>query len=166
MKLRHVFVLDDLAQAQRAVGYLQSRGVPESHIALIAGSDAVLERIPDDLKDDSATDFVPAAVRGALGGGGVGLLAGLAAMAFPPLGITVAGAAFITALGTAIGTWSSALVGASISNEVHRKFEDAIRAEQVLLVLDGDAPELPALEAGLQSLGARRIDYEVPAALT
>jgi hypothetical protein len=166
MKLRHVFVLDDLAQAQRAVGFLQSRGVPDTQLSLIAGSDAVLEQIPEELKDDSATDFVPAAVRGALGGGSVGLLAGLAAMAFPPLGITVAGAAFITALGAAVGTWSSALVGAAVSNEVHRKFEDAIRAEQVLLVLDAEALELPPLEAGLSELGARKVDYEVPAALT
>jgi hypothetical protein len=166
MKLRHVYVLSDLAQAQRAVGYLQSSGVSEECIALIAGSDAVLQRIPDDLKDDSATDFVPAALRGAIGGGGVGLLAGLAAVAIPPLGITVAGAAFIGLLGAAVGTWSSALMGAALPNEVHRKFEEHIRAEQVLLVLDADAERLPALEPGLEQLGATRIDYEVPAALT
>lgn len=165
MNLRHVFVLDDLDQAQRAVQVLTAGGVPDTRIALIAGSDAVLERIPEDLKDDSATDFVPAALRGAVGGGGIGLLAGLAAAAFPPLGITVAGAAFITLIGAAVGTWSSALMGAGISNEVHRKFEDAIRAEQVLLVLDADATELRMLEPRLLALGATRIDYEVPAAI-
>ena len=166
MKLRHVFVLADLEHARRAVGYLQSQRVPDSDIALIAGSDAVLEQIPDDLKDDSATDFVPAAMRGAIGGGGVGLLAGLAAAAFPPLGITVAGAAFIGLIGAAVGTWSSALMGAGISNEVHRKFEEHIRAEQVLLVLDAEAAELPPLEQGLVAIGARRVEYEAPAALT
>lgn len=166
MKLRHVFVLPDLAQARRAVGYLQSRGVSEEHISLIAGSDAVLERIPDELKDDSATDFVPAAVRGALGGGGIGLLAGLTAAVIPPLGVTVAGAALITVLGAAVGTWSAALMGAGISNEVHRKFEEHIQAEQVLLVLDAEGLDLARLEPGLLELGAARIDYEVPAAMT
>jgi hypothetical protein len=166
MKLRHVFVLPDLSQAQRAVGYLQSRGVSDTHISLIAGSDAVLEQIPEDLKDDSATDFVPAAMRGALGGGSIGLLAGLAAAAIPPLGVTVAGAAMITVLGAAVGTWSAALMGAGISNEVHRKFEEHIRAEQVLLVLDADGIDLAQLEPGLLALGAAKVDYEVPAALT
>lgn len=78
MKLRQVFVLDDLDHARRVVGFLQSRGVPDTQLSLIAGSDAVPEKIPDEPKDDSATDFVPAAMRGALGGG-VGLNALVAA---------------------------------------------------------------------------------------
>ena len=73
-----------------------------------------MDAVPDDLRE-AHTDMVPAALRGAAGGGAVGLVAGLIAVAVPPLGITLAGAGLMAAVGALVGSWSSALVGGSSS---------------------------------------------------
>ena len=57
-------------------------------------------------------------MRGIGVGGEIGLVAGIAAVAIPTIGITVAGAGLITLLGAAIGGWSSALADSSFPNAV------------------------------------------------
>lgn len=166
MKIRHAFHVPDVTVAAACVRALRARGVQDADISLIAGSRTLLEQLPESLKDDSPTDFVPAAMRGAVGGGGVGLLAGLVAAAIPPLGITVAGAAFMAIAGAAVGTWSSSLMGAAISSEVHRRFEERLGAGELLLVLDAEEDRLAMLEADLVRCGGRRVDYEAVTALT
>jgi hypothetical protein len=166
MKIRHAFHVSSPDVAGACVRELRALGVHDADISLIASSRMLLEQVPDSLKDDSATDFVPAAVRGAVGGGSVGLLGGLVAAAIPPLGISAAGAAFMALVGAAVGTWSSSLMGAALPSEVHRRFEESLGAGELLLVLDADEDRLPVLEAVLQRLGASRVQYEAASALT
>ena len=166
MKIRHVFLADNLDVAKRCVDAARREGLADSDISLIAQPDTELERIPDNLKDDAATDFAPAAVRGALGGGTIGLLAGLIGAAIPPLGITLVGAAFLGVAGAAVGTWSSALMGSAIPNEVHRKFENHIQAGEALVVIDAEQQRMPAIEAALERCGAHRVEFEAPTALS
>lgn len=166
MKIRHAFHVAGVAEAAGCVRELRRLGVDDGEISLIAGSRTLLEQLPDSLKDDSPTDFVPAAMRGAVGGGGAGLLAGLVGAAIPPLGITVAGAAFLTLAGAAVGTWSSSLMGAAISNEVHRRFEERLGAGELLLVVDAEEERMPALDAAILAQGATKADYEATSALT
>ena len=101
MQVRHVFSVPDLAVARHALDAARAAGLDNDDLSLIARADIELDSIPDELKD-AATDFMPAALRGAAAGGGIGLVAGLAALAFPPLGITLAGAALVTAGGAAV----------------------------------------------------------------
>lgn len=166
MKLRHVYLADSMEAAQRCVKAAQAMGWTEDRIALVARADVTLEEIPDDLKESSATDFMPATLRGALGGGAVGLLAGLVGAAIPAIGITLAGAGIIAVAGAAVGTWSSALVGASVPNEVHRKFEDKVADGHVLVVLDAEERHVDQLDRAMAEQGAKRFDYEVLSALT
>lgn len=166
MKMRHVFLAGDLATAKKAVDAARRQGLDDTQISLITQPDVELERIPDNLKDGDGTDFAPAAVRGALGGGTVGLLAGLIGAAIPPLGITLAGAAFLGIGGALVGTWSSALMGSAIPNEVHRKFEQHIQAGEALVVIDAEEEQLPALQRALEGAGARKVDFEAPTALS
>jgi hypothetical protein len=165
MKTRHVFSVPDLAAAQHALNVAREAGLTDENLSLIARADIELDSIQDRHKD-AATDFMPAALRGAATGGAVGLVAGLVAIAFPPLGVTLAGAALLTVGGAAVGTWVSALLGSTVDDPVRRKFEGEIKAGRILVVLDAEDPQLPAAEAALLRLGATRLPYEGTTALT
>lgn len=165
MKTRHVFSVPDLATAQLAIRAAREAGLTNDNLSLIARSDIELESIPDRHKEAS-TDFLPAAMRGAATGGAAGLVAGLAAIAFPPLGVTLAGAALLTAGGAAVGTWVSALVGSTVEDPVRRRFEDEIQAGRILVVLDAEDPQLPAAAAAIRAAGATPLPYEATTALS
>ncbi|MET0809327.1 MAG: hypothetical protein ABWX93_11290 [Pseudoxanthomonas sp.] len=165
MKTRHVFSVPDLATAQAAIRAARQAGLTDDNLSLIARSDIELESISDNHKEAS-TDFMPAALRGAATGGAAGLVAGLAAIAFPPLGVTLAGAALLTVGGAAVGTWVSALVGSTVEDPVRRKFEGEIQAGRILVVLDAEDPQLPAAEAAIKAVGAMALPYEGTTALT
>src|SRR5690606_38750404 len=98
MTHRHVFSTPDIDVASQAMVAARAAGVEDKKILLAARSDIELEQIPDQRKE-ADTDMLPAAARGACYGAGAGLLAGLVAVAIPPLGVTMAGAAAATLAG-------------------------------------------------------------------
>ncbi|ALN57828.1 hypothetical protein GLE_2479 [Lysobacter enzymogenes] len=144
---------------------LRGEGIGDDAVALVARSDIELEAIPDRHKQ-ADTDFIPAAIRGAGVGGATGLLAGLAATVIAPLGITLAGAAMVAAVGAAVGTWASALMGSSLPDPVRQQFEDEIAAGRILLVLDLAPAEHARLRPLLETSGAQALDYAAPAAMS
>lgn len=163
MKHRRIYSTPNLAAAQAALGAARDTGIDREDLSLIARSDIEMDAVPDDLRE-AHTDMVPAALRGAAGGGAVGLVAGLIAVAVPPLGITLAGAGLMTAVGALVGSWSSALVGATVADPVRRQFEEAIEGGQVLLVVDGEEQALAAAEAAIVRTGATPLPYEASSA--
>lgn len=165
MQSRHVFSVPDLPGARQALTAARQAGLTNENLSLIARSDIEIESIPDMLKDASS-DFMPAALRGAAAGGGAGLVAGLVAVAFPPLGVTLAGAALITAGGAAVGTWVSALVGSSVEDPIRRKFEDEIEAGHILVVVDVEDEQLKAAKDAIIGAGGTLLPYEGTTALT
>ena len=165
MKIRHVFVTRDVLQERDALLALREQGVGVDDISLVARSDIELDRIPDDLKE-ADTDFLPAAMRGMGIGGATGLLAGLAAVVFTPVGITLAGAAAVGALGALVGGWSSALMGSALPDPVRQQFDDEISAGRILVLVDAEPEDQPRVQAALEVVGAQRLDYETPSAMT
>ena len=165
MKIRHVFVTQDVLQVRNALLALREQGIGADDISLVARSDLELDRIPDDLKE-ADTDFLPAAMRGMGIGGATGLLAGLAAVVFTPVGITLAGAAAVGALGALVGGWSSALMGSALPDPVRQQFDDEISAGRILVLVDAEPESQPRLQAALAAAGAKRLDYEAPTAMT
>jgi len=159
MKHRHVFSAASLTTVQAALQAARTAGVPDADLSLIARSDIELQSIPDD-RLDGTTDTVPAAIRGAVGGGAVGLLAGVVAAVVPLLGITVAGAALIVALGAAVGTWTAALVGSLAPNEVRRTFEEEIASGHILLIIDAEQEALAAASQAAIAAGVRMLPFE------
>lgn len=159
MKTRHVFSTPDLDTAEAALAAARDAGVDDHDLLLVARSDIALESIPDN-RQEADTDLMPAALRGAGYGGATGLLAGLVAFAIPPLGITLAGAAAIGAVGAMVGTWASALVGASLPDPIRRKFEGEIQAGNILLVVDASKALLTAAEPAIVRAGATVLPYE------
>jgi hypothetical protein len=165
MKTRHVFSTPDVATARTVMQAARAAGIAEDDISLVARSDIELEAAPEQHKE-AGSDFYPAALRGVVGGGAVGLLAGLVAVAIPPVGITVAGVAGLTLAGALTGGWSGALAGASVPDPVRRRFEDEIEAGRLLVVLDGDPELLASAGPALTRAGGTPLPFDAPTALT
>jgi hypothetical protein len=165
MKTRHVFVADSVPVATAAVAAARRAGIERGDISLVASSRIEMESIPDDLKN-AGNDFVPAAMRGALSGGSLGLLGGLVGVVVPAVGLTVAGVALVTLVGAAVGTWVTSLVGSMVPDEVHRRFDQEIQAGRILIVIDETAEVMSAAEAALREAGAEQLPYEATSALT
>ncbi|UPG85648.1 hypothetical protein L2Y94_20530 [Luteibacter aegosomatis] len=165
MKTRRVYSTVDLDQARQGMSAARSAGVPDEDLSLIARSDIELDAIPERRKDEH-TDFKPAAVRGLAEGGGAGLLAGLVAMAIPPLGVTLAGAMAAGAAGAMVGAWTSALMGASSPDPVRQKFEGEIEAGRILLVVDGDGEAGERADRAIVATGAVPLPFDKATALS
>ncbi len=165
MKNKHVYLVETLAEAREAVGVARRAGFGDNDIAMIARHDIELEAIPESMLD-SGSDFAPAAMKGAAMGGATGLVAGLVAVAIPPIGMTLVGAAAIAAVGALAGTWTSAMVGSSLPDPVRRKFEAEIESGRILVVIDGEDEQLAAAEAGIVALGGARMPFDGISALS
>jgi hypothetical protein len=157
MKHRRVFSVPDCDTAKAAIAAARANGIEDDHVSLIARQDIELETLPPE-RIEARTDTVPAALRGAAGGGAVGLLAGL--IAIPAFGVTIAGAGLLAALGAMVGTWSSALMGSALPSDARRRFEEEVEAGRILVVIDGNAESLSAAEAALKRLGAEPLPYD------
>lgn len=165
MKVRHVYSTPHLEAAQVAIRAARSAGIPDSDLSLVARSDVELEKIPEERKDEH-TDFAPAAVRGLAEGGATGLLAGLVAMAIPPLGVTLAGAAAVGAVSALVGAWTNALMGASTPDPVRKAFEGEIEAGRILVVVDGESPAIDKADRAIVATGATPLPFEKATALS
>jgi len=132
---RHIYAFDTPHAARAVINQLHGCGIDDHDMTLI-GSRQQLEAVPRRYRDVS-TDFVPALGRGAVAGAGVGLCAGLFALVLPALGITQT-AAMVTAFivgGAVIGAWVAALTGASVPDQIRRRYADELAAGRVLLVV-------------------------------
>lgn len=165
MKTKHVYLARDLATATDAVARVRAEGVDPHDIALIARADLEMEQLPEQYRNAS-TDFMPAALKGAIGGGTAGLVAGLIAVAIPGLGVTLAGAAAIAAVGAAAGTWSSSLMGSALPDPVRRQFEAEIAAGRILVAIDAADADHPRIESALAAAGVSRLPFEEASAMT
>ncbi|MEO6687523.1 MAG: hypothetical protein ABIS07_10680 [Dokdonella sp.] len=159
MKTRRVFSTPDLPAAQRAMDAARVAGIADDDISLVARSDIEMDKIPDD-RLDASSDFVGAALRGAGAGGVMGVIGGLIAVAIPPIGITVAGAALIALASSAVAGWSGALAGSAVPSPVRRKFEQEIEAGRILVVIDGAASENAHVDAAVTATGAVQLPFE------
>jgi hypothetical protein len=164
MKTRRVFSTPDMPAANRAIAAARDAGVADENISLIARSDIEMDAVPDD-RIDASSDFVPAALRGAGAGGAIGLVAGLVAIAIPPIGITVAGVGLITLVSAAVAGWSAALAGSAVPNHVRRKFEQEIEAGKILVVIDDDARSATRVNAIVANAGAVLLPFDEPSIL-
>ena len=135
-----LFLLPDVDAARDVVATLRDMNVSDDRIGVIANEEARVEDLPEpDVEDDS--DVLPAFARGIAAGGATGLLAGLAALALPPLGLVAGGAALVattTLGGASFGAFASALVGTSVDNSQLREYEDAIGRGEILMIVDID----------------------------
>lgn len=134
---REYFLVPDIETARKIVHELLLSHVEERYIHLIARDDIPLEDLPEATLAQKS-DFVPALEKGVLGGAYTGLAAGLIVMTFPPAGMVIGGGALLAmiAAGATVGGMMSTLVGVGLPSSRLEKFEQAIKAGEILILVD------------------------------
>jgi len=136
---RLYFLVPDGGTARKTVDDLLANGVEERHIHIVARDHEVLkqEHLPE-AGILHERDIIPAVKRGVAAGGATGLLAGVAAVTIPGLGLALGGGALLalTAAGATFGAFISPLVGSSAPNSRLAEYEEAIRAGHLLMLVD------------------------------
>ena len=152
MKERTFFFTGDLQSAKQIIEDLKEVGITEEDLHVIAREDLSLEPLPEpDLQHRS--DVVDAAKRGAATGGAIGLIGSIIAVTVPTVGLTLGGGAILagTALGSALGTWFSTLVGVSVPNQDVEEYRDRIDKGELMIIVDCEPEQQAALTAMLNS---------------
>ncbi len=145
---RIYFLVPTVASAQAIVDGLLLARIEERRIHVVARQDTALEDLPE-AKVAQSTDLVPALQRGVAAGGLSGLLAGLIAITFPPAGLVLGGGALLglTLFGAGFGAWMSSMVGVGLPNSRIDKYQKAIEAGQLLLMIDVPRAKVEQIEA-------------------
>jgi hypothetical protein len=136
---RLYFLVPDITSATAIVDELLLARIEERRIHIMARDHHSLKQanLPEtNLLQES--DFIPAVEKGLAVGGGTGIVAGLAAMSFPPAGLIVGGGAILGLglLGAGFGAWVSGMIGINVHNSQLSEFESAIEQGQLLLMID------------------------------
>ncbi|TAL85363.1 MAG: hypothetical protein EPN74_08360 [Rhodanobacter sp.] len=165
MNKRHVFSTPDVETAEAAVRAARQAGIPDNDISLIARHDIEMQAIPDD-RLETTGDFARGGMKGVVGGGASGLIAGLIAVTIAPIGLAVAGVAGMTLIGAAVGGWVGMLSGTAVPDVVRRKFEEQIESGHVLVVIDAEDEALAIADAAILAAGATVLPFEAASAAT
>lgn len=145
---RLYFMLPDLDTTKIVVDELLLKRIDDHHIHVVAKEGTPMGDLPEaNLLQKS--DFIPAMERGLAVGGITGLLAGIAAVTFPPAGLILGGGAILGAslAGAGMGVWLSGMIGMDVPNSQIEKFEDAIEKGEVLMMVDIPKERVEEIEA-------------------
>jgi hypothetical protein len=144
-------MVPDIDTANTVVDELLLKRVDDHHIHVVAKEGTPMGDLPEaNLLQKS--DFIPAMERGLAVGGITGVLAGIAAVTFPPAGLVLGGGAILgTSLaGAGIGAWISGMIGMDVPNSQIEKFEAAIEKGEVLMMIDIPKTRVEEIEAFIQ----------------
>ena len=144
-------MVPNIDTANTVVDELLLKRVDEQHIHVVAREGTPMGDLPEaNLLQKS--DFIPAMERGLAVGGITGVLAGIAAVTFPPAGLVLGGGAILgTSLaGAGIGAWISGMIGMDVPNSQIEKFEEAIETGEVLMMIDVPKTRVEEIEALIQ----------------
>lgn len=159
-----VGLFDSIEDANRAASELRQEGIDSSQISILAGNES--NRYGDYVSTDSGTkDAASRAGTGAAIGGGLGLVAGLAALAIPGFGPVIAAGPIAAALtGAAAGAATGGLIGgltaAGVSETDARLYEKRLRDGGVLMTVrttDSMSDEVADI---MDNNGARDVDED------
>ncbi len=137
MRRRLYFMVPDVRSARQIHDELLLARIEDSHIHVMAKDGVPLPGLHE-ASILQKSDFVHGAETGLAVGGGIGIVAGLVAVFFPPAGVDLQLVTIlITALvGAAFGAWAASMVASSIPNSRLKTFESAIAAGHVLMMVD------------------------------
>ena len=136
---RLYFLIPNIDSAKTIVDELLLARVEQRHMHIAAADHHALAEanLPEaNLLQES--DFVPAVERGLAIGGATGILAGVAAVALPGVGLVLGGGAIlgIGLAGAGLGAWVSSMIGISAPSSRLTEFEDAIKEGSLLMMVD------------------------------
>jgi hypothetical protein len=136
---RLYFLIPTIDSAKKIVDELLLARIEERHIHIAAADHHALTEahLPEaGLLQES--DFVPSVERGLAVGGATGILAGIAAVAIPGIGLVLGGGAIlgIGLAGAGLGAWMSSMIGISAPSSRLKEFEAAIKKGELLMMVD------------------------------
>jgi hypothetical protein len=136
---RLYFLIPNTDSAKTIVNELLLARVEQRHMHIAAADHHALAEanLPEaSLLQES--DFVPAVERGLAIGGATGILAGVAAVALPGIGLVLGGGAIlgIGLAGAGLGAWVSSMIGISAPSSRLTEFEEAIKQGSLLMMVD------------------------------
>jgi len=136
---RLYFLIPGIDSAKTIVDELLLARIEQRHIHIAAADHHALTEanLPEaSLLQES--DFIPAVERGLAIGGATGILAGVAAVALPGVGLVLGGGAIlgIGLAGAGLGAWVSSMIGISAPSSRLTEFEDAIKEGGLLMMVD------------------------------
>ena len=136
-RLVAVALIPDLETANKVTDELLLARIDERHIHVIAREGTQLGDLPK-ASLLQTSDVIPAVERGLAVGGVTGILAGVAAVSFPPAGLVLGGGAILaTAIaGSGIGAWLSSMIGVDVVNSQIKQFEGAVDNGEILFLVD------------------------------
>ena len=145
---RIYFLVPTVAAAKAIVDELLLARIEERRIHIVAREGTELEDLPE-AGVAQRSDLIPALEKGVAAGGLSGLLAGALAVTFPPAGLALGGGALLglTLFGAGFGAWMAGMVGAGLPSGRLEKFEAAIEAGQLLLLIDVPRGQVQSIEA-------------------
>lgn len=136
---RLYFLIPTIDSAKTIVDELLLARVEQRHMHIAAADHhALVEAHLPEAGLLQESDFVPAVERGLAIGGATGILAGIAAVAIPGVGLALGGGAIlgIGLAGAGVGAWLSSMIGISAPSSRLTEFEDAIKQGSLLMMLD------------------------------
>lgn len=165
---RIYFLLPNVQCAQSIVNELLLLRVEWRHIHVLANHNVSLKDLPEATLAQRS-DLLPALARGTAAGGFAGMLAGLAALVFPPAGLTIAGGAVvaITLCGAGFGAWTATMIGVDVPNTRLKRFEEVIEKGEVLMMVDVAKDRVEEIEEVIKlhhaEAGIQGTDPTIPA---
>jgi hypothetical protein len=149
---RIYFLVPDLKTAGTVTNELLLARIDERHIHIIAREGTELGDLPK-ASLLQTSDVIPAAERGLAVGGVTGILAGVAAVTFPPAGVVLGGGAILaTALaGSGIGAWIASMIGVDVTNSQIKQFEENIAEGEILFLVDVPKERVQQIEETVKS---------------
>lgn len=136
---RLYFMIPSIDSAKTIVDELLLARIEQRHIHIAAADHhALVEANLPEANLLQESDFVPAVERGLAIGGATGILAGVAAVALPGVGLALGGGAIlgIGLAGAGLGAWVSSMIGISAPSSRLTEFEDAIKEGGLLMMVD------------------------------
>lgn len=136
---RLYFLIPNVESAKTIVDELLLARIEQRHIHIAAADHhALLEANLPEANLLQESDFVPAVERGVAIGGATGILAGIAAVAIPGVGLALGGGAIlgIGLAGAGVGAWMSGMIGISAPSTRLKEFEKAIEEGNLLMMVD------------------------------
>jgi hypothetical protein len=134
---RLYFLAPDIPTARAVVDDLLLSRITWRHLHVLANHSVQLDQLPAASLLQSS-DVVHALERGVTLGGTAGAILGLVALAFPPAELVIGGGAVVglTLAGAAFGAWTASMIGVDEPNTRLKRFRDAIRDGQFLIMAD------------------------------
>jgi len=136
---RLYFLIPTIESAKTIVDELLLARVDQRHIHIAAADHhALIEANLPEANLLQESDFVPAVERGLAIGGATGILAGVAAVALPGIGLALGGGAIlgIGLAGAGLGAWVSSMIGISAPSSRLTEFEEAVQQGSLLMMVD------------------------------